>query len=57
MIYKRLMVAEAIEAVRGYRTVLPNVGFLEQLQDLDARFTLQRKDIKTDNVLSKFTSK
>ncbi|XP_046709173.1 dual specificity phosphatase 29-like isoform X2 [Silurus meridionalis] len=43
MIHKRLTVAEAITAVRGYRNILPNVGFLEQLRELDAR--LQRKEI------------
>ncbi|MCI4384644.1 hypothetical protein PGIGA_G00041120 [Pangasianodon gigas] len=46
MIYERLTVAEAIEAVRGYRNILPNVGFLEQLRDLNARLTLQRKGIR-----------
>lgn len=47
MIYERLTVAEAIEAVRGHRNILPNVGFLEQLRDLDARLAVQKKDIKT----------
>lgn len=37
MIYKRLTVCEATEAVRGYWNILPNVGFLEQLRDLDTR--------------------
>ncbi|KAK3559752.1 hypothetical protein QTP86_020757 [Hemibagrus guttatus] len=46
MIYERLTVAEAIEAVRAHRNILPNVGFLEQLRDLDARLTAEerRKD-------------
>lgn len=47
MIYERLTVAEAIEAVRGHRNILPNVGFLEQLRDLDARLAVQKKNIKT----------
>ncbi|KAK2866778.1 hypothetical protein Q7C36_002834 [Tachysurus vachellii] len=49
MIYEWLTVAEAIEAVRGNRNILPNVGFLEQLRDLDVRLSLQRKDIKTSS--------
>ncbi|XP_047673482.1 dual specificity phosphatase 29-like isoform X2 [Tachysurus fulvidraco] len=49
MIYERLTVAEAIEAVRRNRNILPNVGFLEQLRDLDVRLTLQRKDVKTSS--------
>lgn len=47
MIYKRLTVAEAIKTVWGYRNILPNAGFLEQLRDLDARLTLQEKDKDT----------
>lgn len=44
MICERLTVAEAVKAVRGFRNILPNVGFLEQLRTLDAELNLQRND-------------
>lgn len=43
MIKERLIVVEAVEAVRGRRNILPNVGFLDQLCHLDSSLALQRK--------------
>ncbi len=35
MIYEKLAVAEAINAVCVHRNILPNAGFLQQLRQLD----------------------
>ncbi|KAI4886364.1 hypothetical protein NFI96_004711 [Prochilodus magdalenae] len=43
MIYQGLTLSEAIQAVRPHRSILPNVGFLQQLRELDADLTLQRQ--------------
>ncbi|XP_062858787.1 dual specificity phosphatase 29-like isoform X1 [Trichomycterus rosablanca] len=49
MIHEGLTIAEAIEAVRAHRNILPNAGFLQQLRDLDATLTLQRRNITHNN--------
>lgn len=43
MIKERLTLAEAVDAVRRHRNILPNVGFLNQLRHLDSCLALQRK--------------
>ncbi|KAM6964068.1 dual specificity phosphatase 29-like [Tautogolabrus adspersus] len=42
MIKERLTLVEAAEAVRRHRNILPNVGFLNQLCNLDSFLALQR---------------
>ncbi|XP_048026191.1 dual specificity phosphatase 29-like isoform X1 [Megalobrama amblycephala] len=44
MIYEKLTIAEAINAVCAHRNILPNAGFLQQLRQLDSNLNLQRKD-------------
>lgn len=43
MIKERLTLVEAVEAVRRHRNILPNIGFLNQLRQLDRSLALHRK--------------
>lgn len=43
MIKERLTLVEATEAVRRHRNILPNIGFLNQLRQLDRSLVLHRK--------------
>ncbi|XP_026170976.1 dual specificity phosphatase DUPD1-like [Mastacembelus armatus] len=43
MIKERLTIVEAVEAVHRHRNILPNVGFLNQLCQLDSSLALQRR--------------
>uniref|UniRef100_A0A8D3DAX5 Dual specificity protein phosphatase n=1 Tax=Scophthalmus maximus TaxID=52904 RepID=A0A8D3DAX5_SCOMX len=43
MIRERLPLVEAVEAVRKNRNILPNVGFLNQLRQLDSSLAVQRR--------------
>ncbi|XP_026206405.1 dual specificity phosphatase DUPD1-like isoform X2 [Anabas testudineus] len=43
MIQEALTLVEAVEAVRRHRSILPNVGFLRQLRQLDSSLALRRR--------------
>ncbi|XP_030630721.1 dual specificity phosphatase DUPD1-like [Chanos chanos] len=43
MIWEKLTLVEAIEAIRKHRNILPNAGFLQQLCHLDARLASERR--------------
>ncbi|XP_034049783.1 dual specificity phosphatase DUPD1-like [Thalassophryne amazonica] len=46
MIKERLTLVEAVEAVCRHRNILPNVGFLNQLSQLDSSLALRRRTRK-----------
>lgn len=45
MIKQGLTLVEAVEAVRKHRNILPNVGFLNQLRELDRSLCRQRREM------------
>ncbi len=53
MIYEKLAVAEAINAVCSHRNILPNAGFLQQLRQLD--YNLHPPSISIDQEESLLT--
>ncbi|XP_042254050.1 dual specificity phosphatase 29-like isoform X1 [Thunnus maccoyii] len=46
MIKERRTLVEALEAVCKHRNILPNIGFLNQLCNLDSSLALQRRNIR-----------
>lgn len=46
MIKERRTLVEALEAVCKHRNILPNIGFLNQLCNLDSSLALQRRTIR-----------
>ncbi|KAM9817009.1 LOW QUALITY PROTEIN: dual specificity phosphatase 29-like [Neosynchiropus ocellatus] len=52
MIKEHLTLLEAVLTVREHRNVLPNAGFLEQLQELDVSLIPQRKKTRAKQLVS-----
>ncbi|XP_053722261.1 dual specificity phosphatase 29-like [Synchiropus splendidus] len=52
MIKEHLTLLEAVQTVRRHRNILPNAGFLEQLQELDLYLISQRKTTRVNQLVS-----